>query len=420
MKKMTKKTTARGKPKKKTAAKKKVARKASPTRKKAVAKKPSVKKKKAASKKIAVAAPKNVKKSKKSTLVAKQPPIPNIGEAKLSNNAGITTLDFLEKSWPVTLTSEAKSAFDALKSALGNKPTAISDTPKPEEASWPPVENVDRHFDIMGLIRHVLSSHDMLFLSRQVTYHISASADIPKVWAEREHVSEVFSKLIGHMARRASRSSKIGIEIKGVSLHSGPGVEIKCTGTDRLLDEKAGRDFISAIFHGEDAEGDSKTIAECRSLVLNQRGQLWVDILKPHQPAYNVVLPANEQAAGPHPTEHRTYKYDISITNYANVRKRFGIRKSLSLVEQIEHYIKSLVRYPIDMVMAIGEKGMITTIYETQQGTAESVASRISQRLGREEFRIGKRSVDLMFRYDLSLLNSHHVSLASEKNNGNG
>ena len=450
MKKTAKKTTARNK------AKKKVSPKISTTHKKAATKRASLAKKKVVRKKIAAKKPASTKKKtsqkkttnkkasagnkkatpKKNTASSKKPTktskenaaktkcaaIPDIGKTKLSNNAGIMTLDFLEKSWPVNATPEIKNAFAMLKNALGDDPvtTTVGAKATTEEASWPPTENVDRHFDIMGLIRHVLSSHDMLFLSRQVTYHISASADIPKVWAEREHIGEVFSKLIEHMARRASRSSRIGIEIKGVALHNGPGVEIKCTGTDRLLDETAGKDFISAIFHGEDAKGDSRTLAECRGLVLKQRGQLWVDILKPHYPAYNIVLPANEQAAGPHPTEHRTYKYDISITNYANVRKRFGIKKSLFLVERIEHYVKSLVRYPIDMVMALGDKGMITTIYETQQGTAESVASRISKRLGREEFRIGKRPVDLMFRYDLSLLNSHHTSLAREKNNGNG
>ncbi len=418
MKKKIKKNVTKAKPKKRVV--KKVLKKKHTTKKNVVAKKGTANKKKKVISKKKVA-PQKKSLTKKSTETDREASAEREA-VKLSSNAGIMTLDFLEKSWPVDTTPETKSAFATLKNALENKTPSTSIGKKSEtmKSYWPPSETDDHNFDIMGLIRQVLSTHDMLFLSRQVTYHISASSDLPTVWADRERIAETFSKLIEHMARRSSRSSRIGIEINGVALHGGPGVEIKCSGTDRLLDESGGKDFISAIFHGESATGDSKTLAECRSLVLGQRGQLWVNIPKPHYPTYNIVLPSNEQAAGPHPTKHKTYKYDISITNYANVRKRFGIKKSLFLVERIEHYIKSLVRYPIDMVMALGDKGMITAIYETQQGSAESVASRISQRLGREEFLIGKRPVELTFRYDLSLLNSQATVPGEDKRNGNG
>jgi len=131
---------------------------------------------------------------------------------------------------------------------------------------------------------------------------------------------------------------------------------------------------------------------------------------KPHRPIYNIVLPASEAAASRPAEESQTFKYNISIANYANVRKRFGIKKSASLLVQIEHYVKSLVRYPIDMVMSVSDKGIITTIYETQKGAAESVASRISQRLGKEDFRIGKRPVELAFKYELSKLTSEKLA----------
>ncbi len=343
---------------------------------------------------------------------AKRPDIPKEPQ-RLAKNAGVATLDFLEQSWPEELSPEIERAFFTLKNALAAEPVEIA--PLASEPAWPPPEEGEAPFPVMELIRRVLSMHDLLFLSRQVTYHIAASAELPAVWAEPQQVGSALSKLVEHMVRRAVRGSQIRIEIGPLAMHSGPGVEIICSGIDRGLDEAMGRSLITTLFEGAAEGSEAWALAEARRVILSQQGQLWADIPKPHHPIYHIVLPASPQAAAPHPAAHRTYKYDIAISNYANVRKRFGIRKSISLVEQIEHYIRALVRYPMDMVMAIGEKGIITTIYETQQGTAESVASRISQRLGREEFRIGKRPVELTFRYNLSLLHPRSPDDRSER-----
>ena len=80
------------------------------------------------------------------------------------------------------------------------------------------------------------------------------------------------------------------------------------------------------------------------------------------------------------------------------------MERATKLIILIENFVKSLVRYPIDMVVSFPEQGMISAIYESQEGVASSVATRISGRLKKEGFRLGKKSVTPHFRYQLTFL----------------
>ncbi len=275
---------------------------------------------------------------------------------------------------------------------------------KKSASSLPYVESVES-IDPLDLIRRVLRSQDMLFLSRQITYHISSAEDLPTTWADKDQVRLVLSKLIEHVVKRSPRRSSISIGLRQFVLRSGRGVEFKITATDRFLDKMDASEFMANLFSFEIDTDSGISLTECREAILRQNGRFWVDLPKADQPVYHIILPSSEQAADVARVEHYTFKYDILISNFAAVRKRFGIRKSQCLVEQIEHYVRSLVRYPMDMVMSVSEEGIITTIYETEGVVAESVASRISQRLGKEVFRIGKKPVELSFQYHLSALN---------------
>jgi len=326
---------------------------------------------------------------------------------KLSRGAEISALDFLEKVWPDKPSQGVREAFTQLKTSLQGKKSKKSSTPTLKVAksdAWLHNQIGLSHFNPLDLIRRILMSQDMLFLSRQITYHISATSDLPPIWGDPDHISQAFSHLTEHLVKRADRDSRIDITLTEFSLRHGPGVKISFENSDSMLDDMDSQSFLDGLLRGSIDEQSGISLHDCRQAILHQRGQMWADLPKPHHPIYHVLLPASEEAARQPYSAQQTFKYDISITNYANVRKRFGIKKSASLVTQIEHYIRSLVRYPIDMVMALGNKGIITTIYETQKGAANSVASRISQRLGREEFRIGKRPVELMFKYQLSQL----------------
>lgn len=330
----------------------------------------------------------------------------------MSREAWMFALDFLEKAWPGNPTPEVLEAFERLRSTLMGQRTAKTGaepvSQRKTEDIAPSPEHLEQHgvvhFDPLSLIRRILMTQDMLFLSRQMTYHISASSELPKIWGDPDRLSQAFSHLTEHLVRRADRDSRIDITLRDFSLRNGPGVKISFESSDRQLDDMDSQSFLDSMLHGRTDERSGISLYNCRQAILRQRGQMWADLPKPHRPLYHILLPASEEVAKQPYSEQQTFKYDISIMNFSNVRKRFGIKKSSSLVSQIEHYIRSLVRYPIDMVMAIGEKGMITTIYETQTGSADSVASRISQRLGKEEFRIGKRPVELMFKYRLSQL----------------
>ncbi len=274
--------------------------------------------------------------------------------------------------------------------------------------AWPPPEDRRAFFDSLDLLRKVLIDSDMLFLSRQIAYHMAAASNLPKVFADAEQLRFVLSKLLEHVVKRSARRSSIAMEIRTHSLRSEPGVEIRMQGTDRLTESKDASTLMAALYSPIPDEQSGVSLSKLRETLLGMHGRMWVDLPKPSRPLYHLVLPASEQAMEKPTADSQTFKYDIHIMNFANVRKRFGIRKSASLVEQIERYVMSIVRYPMDMVMSLPDKGTVTTIYETQGGAAESLASRISQRLGKEDFRIGRRPVELTFSYKLSALPVTH------------
>lgn len=320
--------------------------------------------------------------------------------------ADLVALDFIEKSWPGCIPAKVHEAFADLRAML-RQASSSAEAVAAARAPWPPKEEGGtRYFDALDLIRRTLRAHDLLFLSRQVTYHIATSADLPMGWADVDQVHHVFSQIIEHVVRRAARSSRISIGLSTFSLRSGPGIEISFSSVDRHLSEVDRHAFLTELFQDKIDEMSGISLSDCRQIAVRQRGQLWVDLPKPNRPSYHLVLPLSPEAQAQAAPVQQTFKYDISIANYADMRKRFGIKKSQSLVTQIEHYVRSLVRYPIDVVMALSDKGIITTIYETQRGTAQSVASRISQRLGAETFRIGKKQVEVAFSYHLSPLST--------------
>jgi hypothetical protein len=174
---------------------------------------------------------------------------------------------------------------------------------------------------------------------------------------------------------------------------------------------------LKQLFEQEGGAFASPILA-CREALVKEGGQLFVEVPEPTQTVFRILMPtieATNAAIG----DHKIFKYDIAIKNIANVRKRFGIKKSESLVSQIEGFVRSLVRHPIDIVTAAHDKGTITAIYEIEKGAAQSVASRISARLGSEKFQIGKKAVDLNFSYNLSALPSvpfRHLAEARQMN----
>lgn len=316
-------------------------------------------------------------------------------------NAALDAISLIEKNLSGTLNPELRVALENLKSAVGE----VTQKESGKGLTLPLSDQVGpERFEVLGALRRVLMAMDMLFLSRQTTYHIAAPAEMQRVFADKEKIKFVFAKVLEHIVRRAPRPSRIEIGIKDYSFRGSPGIEIVFSSDDRYFEELDKQKFLVDLFQGKADEISGVALAECREALIREQGQLWVDISKSRRIVYHMVLPISEKPKPLCNSSQQTFKYDISISNYAEVRKRFGKKKSASLVNQIEQYVKALVRYPIDMVMSVGEKGIITTIYETPHGSAQSVASRISQRLGNETFHIGRKSVDVLFSYRLSTL----------------
>jgi nitrogen-specific signal transduction histidine kinase len=263
------------------------------------------------------------------------------------------------------------------------------------------------YFDVMNKLQQVCATHDILFLQKQLHYHISASADLPKVYANPEQILLVLSNLISNAVKYAPRGSDIEINLKEVSLRQGAGVEATVINSSEDFSERDRYHIFEKFYTGKPGEAGrvgGLGLSICREIIQKSHGQLWVDIPTKGKVAFAFVLPCAEIEDEVKAIGHQTFKYDITLANFEELRTKFGGEKTQNLLVQVEDYVRQLVRYPIDVVTAFEQSGIISTIYETEEGNASSVAARISQKLGSEHFRIGKSEVSLMFQYRLSTL----------------
>jgi hypothetical protein len=258
--------------------------------------------------------------------------------------------------------------------------------------------------NILQVLQDVLLANDHQFLKRQQTYHVSASAALPLVYAEDKQLRLALDRLISHVSSRVRIGGRIEIGAAGSQAHGTPGVEIVISGKDPRLKKMDRSEYLRRIYSLDSKEGEGGVLVTCRQLIATQHGQSWCDIIKNRIVEHHVFLPEQAKQLGAQEKPAQTYRYDIGIRNFANLRKSFGIKKSALIVSQVENVVRSLIRYPLDMVVSDPNEGLITTIYETAGSAAESVAGRISRRLANEPFHSGKKPLELNFRYSLTLL----------------
>lgn len=262
------------------------------------------------------------------------------------------------------------------------------------------------HFDMLLQIQQVCATHDQLFLQRQLHYRVIASSDIPKAFANPDQMFVVLSHLVSNAIKFAPRSSEIEIKAKEVRLRQGSGIEVSIVNDAPNFTEKDRYQIFEKFYNQKN--GNAKTegmgLAVCREMIQKAGGQLWVDIPAKGKVSFAFVLPCAEVTVPVKTKGHQTYKYDITIANFNDLKENLGGEKTTQILHRIEESVRKLVRYPIDVVATFETSGIISTIYETQENNASSVATRISQKLGTEEFKIGKNPVSITFKYHLSVL----------------
>lgn len=261
------------------------------------------------------------------------------------------------------------------------------------------------HFDILHHIQQTCSTHDQLFLQRQLHYKITASADLPKVFANPDQIFVVLSHLVSNAIKFAPRGGEIDIKARETNLRQGTGIEISIINESPNFTERDRYQIFERFYSTKDSNnivGMGLTI--CREIVQKSGGQLWVDIPSKGKVAFTFIIPCAEVVSPAKAKGSQTYKYDITIVNYKELKDRIGLEKSTNILHRIEESVRKLVRYPLDVVASFETNGVISTIYETQEGFASSIASRISKKLGEEEFKLGKSVLPVQFKYHLSVL----------------
>lgn len=302
-------------------------------------------------------------------------------------------IDKLQSRWPQPVSKEVQSLFLRARKSLG-------DLQKPQKTR---VQKV-RFFDFLEAMHHVLKAHDLLFLSRHLIYHVVGTFDLPRAHGSSEEAVAILTELVVAAAKRASFHSKLEIQVKGVSLREGPAIQARFVYEVASLNEEERQKILERFFKGAEEGEDASDLAFCRAALRRVGGRLWLEFPKGHHVAFTFHWPGYAVSGVKQSKDYGTHKYDIVITDFTKIRQRFGVARAQKLVHLLEGFVRTLVRHPVDMVMAFPDQGMVTAIYESQEETASSVATRISQRLKKESFRLGTKNVMPHFRYQLSFL----------------
>lgn len=309
----------------------------------------------------------------------------------------VQNLRRLQKLWPGSIPQDIQSIFKEMEATLKDLEGA--------SALHEPTARLQRHFfPTMDLLRRVLATEDFLFLSRQITYHLIASSEIPDVFGAEDEILIGLTNLTVAISKILPRGASLEIKLEGVSMREGPGVAIRWSIEEIGLTDTQREQLLTRFYasHGADEETEGNFSA-AREVFRKIHGQLWLEF--PSQKlVFHCLLPAFDVTRLPKVSAAVTYKCDVKLTDYPRIRQRFGIRRAQGLVTQIEILIKSLVRHPVDLVISFPAQGLVTTIYEAGEGASPSVVPRISQRLSKAVFRIGKKIVAPKFQYRLATL----------------
>lgn len=325
-----------------------------------------------------------------------------IGEIDVPLTTALEGLRLIRSGFKRPLDARESQLFNSVETNMERSAALL----KGALESFGTVEEEKRHyFDILDKIQQVCSTHDQLFLQRQLRYRVIASSDLPKVYADPNQMFVVLSNIISNAIKHAPRNSEINVVAKEVRLRQGAGVEVQIVNENPDYTERdryqAFEKFYSAK---ESAKHGGVSLAVCREIVAKACGQLWVDTPSKGKVAFSFVLPCVEIKREQKPKGQQIFKYDITITNYKDIKDKMGREKSHSILAQVEECVRKLVRYPLDVVTTFEHSGVVSTIYETHEGHATSVATRISQKIGGEKFIVGNDVVPLTFKYHLSVL----------------
>lgn len=299
-------------------------------------------------------------------------------------------IEKLKKRWPKPPAKEIERLFTQIEANLSTLKTGQKGRAKKNS------------FDFVGLVQQVLKIHDILFLNRHLTYHVTSNSDLPQARGGEEEALTVLTELLDTTARQAAFGSRLDIHIQAETGREGAAIRTRLVYEGNPLSDLDRQHFIEEVYGAPEKETAASGVASAKNILRQVGGQFWLEFPKETCVALTFNWPAAGGAAVGRPSGFATYKYDIWVTEFNRIRQRFGIPKSNKLMTQIESYIRSLVRHPIDIVIAFPDRGMVTAIYGSQEGAASSVAGRISGRLHKESFRIGKKNITPKFRYQLT------------------
>lgn len=305
------------------------------------------------------------------------------------------SIEKLKRHWSKPFSKEVSRLFDelhqllkSLKNLKAAKKTAVS----------------KNAFHFVKVIQEVLKALDILFLNRRLSYHVVATTDLPLAYGSEKEALTVLTELLSTTARHTSPGSKLEIGIQNSHLREGVAIQTKLEFEGKRLTDLDRQRLLEELYANPKEETESEGMAYAKTILRHVGGGFWLEFPSETRVALTFHWPASARPRVPMPSSFGAYKYDIWLIDYGKIRKRFGIPKSEKLVRQIEEFTRSLVRHPTDIVVSFPAQGMVTAIYESQEGAASSVTARISQRLSKEPFKIGKKSIVPKFRYQLTFL----------------
>lgn len=235
------------------------------------------------------------------------------------------------------------------------------------------------------VLQTAIACFDAAFLAKQQSYQLIAETPINNVDMDVKHLQVAMKCMIDLALMHSSRKCRLAFIIRE-NLQATNAFELSLALPLKYANVECLREIQQSKEYSAFEKAICRTHGSCSLIV--EHGHLLLSMVCP-------------KAEGEIIAQAPRYQLTMVVQNYPHIRKSFGEQKSKALLGTIETIVKSLVRIPDDTVQLDADVGQISVIYEAKLGNV-SLSSRISRRLGSEQFRIGKHEVPLQFRYSLA------------------
>jgi len=350
-------------------------------------------------------------------------------------NEELKRLNQLKSDFVTMVSHELRTPMSTVKEFAGIIQEGIAGPTSPEQRQYLAIiqENVDRlsriindlldmaqiesgqlllnkvMVDPVPLVQHVLQSMRPLAATKGLTLDVSASTALPGIFADEDKVTQVLINLVSNAIKFTEPGGRIEVsafeESHDVEFSvSDTGIGIAAADLPKLFEkfQQLHRDPRETVGKGTGLGlAISKRLVELHGGRIQAtsepgRGSLFSFTLPKHQPdeIFREYLHNGIEQA-----KRRQSRFSISVisvTNFLELKARYGLEEANRILRELERFIKHTVRRRAGDVVTRWQRGeMVVILAEVDQAGSRAITDRIGRLVAQQTFVVGSDAVKL-------------------------